>query len=125
MMVDDSCEQLQAFKHSLRGAPYRVFVAENYESALAHIKRAHLVIIDYHMPDMLGDECLRRLKIAARDGDLVQTQNYYLYTTDRHAFRHHRDMGFDGVLMLKGKASLRGQVEAIERAFRRGRNSTT
>ncbi len=125
MLVDDSHEQLQAFKHSLRGAPYRVFVAENYESAAAQINRAHLVIIDYHMPDMLGDECLRRLKVAASDGGLVQYRNYYLYTTDRHAFRHHRDMGFDGVLMLKGKASLRGQVEAIEKAFRRGRQPTT
>ncbi|MET0389182.1 MAG: hypothetical protein ABW321_24630, partial [Polyangiales bacterium] len=77
-------------------------------------------VIDYHLGGTeTGDGCLQQLRAAAAND---QTR-FYLYTTDPEAFKRHRDMGFDGVLMLKGKAAVRQQIDAIARSITRSRAS--
>jgi CheY-like chemotaxis protein len=114
LYVDDSQAQLDGMRESLKTAPYRVITATTREEASQRMQREQpdLVIIDYHMPDGTGDECLRALKPLARS-----ETRFYLYTTDPQAFRRHREMGFDGVLMLKGKSSVRAQVDAVANAM--------
>ena len=75
-------------------------------------EKPDLVIIDYHMPQNQGDDCLRALKPLGS----ARTR-YYLYTSDAQAFRRHREMGFDGVFMLKGKSSVKAQIDAVANAI--------
>lgn len=114
LYVDDSPAQLHAFRQSLAGGAYNVWVAATPREAQERMKqeRPDLVVIDYHMPQMMGDACLKLLRQAG-----TSATRYYLYTTDPGAFRRHREMGFDGVLMLKGKASVRTQIDAIAKAM--------
>jgi response regulator RpfG family c-di-GMP phosphodiesterase len=114
LFIDDSFSQLNAFRQDLADSPYQVWTAGTVREAEARMSQEHpdLVIIDYHMPQMMGDECLKVLK---RTGS--PTTRFYLYTTDPAAFRRHREMGFDGVLMLKGKSGVRTQIDAIARAM--------
>lgn len=114
LYVDDSPAQLQAFRQALENGPYRVLTAGTSREALSKLVAGapDLVVIDYQMPDMMGDACLTLLREAA-----PARTRYYLYTTDPAAFRRHREMGFDGVLMLKGKSSVRTQVDAIAKAM--------
>jgi CheY-like chemotaxis protein len=112
LFVDDSGLQISDFCQSLAGGDYDVTTA----SSIAEAKRAvteqrfDIAVIDYHLGNETGDACLRELRRAT----LEQTR-YFLYTTDADAFRQHRTMGFDGVLMLKGKSSVRLQIDAIAR----------
>jgi response regulator RpfG family c-di-GMP phosphodiesterase len=114
LFVDDSYAQLAAFRQNLTDAPYRVWTAGTLQEAEERMTqdRPDLVVIDYHMPQVMGDECLRSLKRIA-----PANSRFYLYTTDPVAFRKHREMGFDGVLMLKGKSSVRTQIDAVARAM--------
>ena len=114
LFVDDSAAQLDGFRRSLADAPYRVWTAATVREAEGRMRRDRpdLVIIDYQMPEMMGDECLKLLRQAG-----PPAARYYLYTTDPAAFRRHREMGFDGVLMLKGKSSVRVQIDAVARAI--------
>jgi CheY-like chemotaxis protein len=114
LFVDDSFTQLHAFRQDLADAPYTIWTAGNVREAEQRMTqtRPDLVIIDYHMPQVMGDECLAVLRRAGS-----KDTRYYLYTTDASAFRRHREMGFDGVLMLKGKSSVRTQIDAIARAM--------
>jgi response regulator RpfG family c-di-GMP phosphodiesterase len=114
LYVDDSQAQLDSLRASLSSSPYRVLTASSRPEAEEHMLREtpDLVIIDYHMPENLGDECLRALKPFGSD-----STRYYLYTTDAKAFRRHREMGFDGVFMLKGKSSVKAQIDAVASAI--------
>jgi CheY-like chemotaxis protein len=114
LYVDDSQAQLEALRHSLAAAPYQVWTARSQREAEERMQREKpdLVIIDYHMPDNNGDACLRALRPLSNEHT-----RFYLYTSDAQAFRRHREMGFDGVLMLKGKSSVRVQIDAIARAM--------
>jgi CheY-like chemotaxis protein len=118
LYVDDNQTQLDAFRQSLADGPYRVWTATNARDAQSCLEdlRLEVVVIDYHMPDMTGDRCLQILKRTMREGSSVR---FYLYTTDQDAFRRHREMGFDGVLMLKGKSTVRNQIDAIARTLSR------
>jgi CheY-like chemotaxis protein len=114
LYVDDSLAQLDGFRESLRSSPHRIATASSRDEAEERMLRdkPDLVIIDFHMPDGTGDKCLSTLKpLGGKD------TRYYLYTTDAQAFRRHREMGFDGVLMLKGKSSVRAQIDAIVNAM--------
>ncbi|MET0387559.1 MAG: response regulator [Polyangiales bacterium] len=124
LYVDDSPSQLEGMRESLSGGPYRVSTAQTRPEAEERMLRAKpdLVIIDYRMPDGTGDICLRALKPLGGEHT-----RFYLYTTDAQAFRRHREMGFDGVLMLKGKSSARAQIDAIARSLPqfRGQHGTS
>ena len=114
LYVDDSKAQLANLRASLSTSPYRVWTASCQQEAEEHMVREkpELVIIDYNMPENPGDECLRALKPLG-----TENTRYYLYTTDAQAFRRHREMGFDGVLMLKGKSSVKAQIDAVAHAM--------
>jgi CheY-like chemotaxis protein len=114
LYVDDSLLMLDGFRDSLRTTPHRVSTASSRTEAEERMirEKPDLVIIDYHMPDCSGEACLRALKPLGG-----KSTRYYLYTTDANAFRRHREMGFDGVLMLKGKSSVRAQIDAIVNAM--------
>jgi CheY-like chemotaxis protein len=113
LYVDDSAAQLDGFRQSLAGGPYRVATANSVrEAEMRMAEHPDLVIIDYNMPEMMGDRALAVLRRAG-----AGSTRYYLYTSDPHAFRRHREMGFDGVLMLKGKSNVRSQIDAIARAM--------
>jgi CheY-like chemotaxis protein len=112
--VDDSQAQLDGMREGLASSPYQLSTATTLQEATECMARAQpeLVIIDYHMPNLRGDECLRALRPLASE-----RTRFYLYTTDAHAFRRHREMGFDGVFMLKGKSSIRAQIDAVARVL--------
>lgn len=114
LVVDDSVAQLTAFRQDLEGGPYQVWTALTVTEAQERMAKnaPDLVIIDYHMPQVMGDSCLKLLRAIG-----PASTRYYLYTGDPSAFRRHREMGFDGVLMLKGKSSVRSQIDAIAKAI--------
>jgi CheY-like chemotaxis protein len=117
LYVDDSQAQLDGMRDGLASSPHQLTTATTLQEAVERMARKpDLVIIDYHMPKVAGDECLRALRPLA-----LESTRFYLYTTDAAAFRRHREMGFDGVLMLKGKSSVRAQVDAVARAMTRHR----
>ena len=120
LYLDDDRAQLAAFRQSLLGGAYEVTTAESLSAARQALLKAQpdLVIIDYHVGEMTGDVCLEKLKESG-----LRSTRYYLYTVDPAAFRRHREMGFDGVLMLKGKSSVRLQIDAIARSMMRARES--
>lgn len=114
LYVDDSPAMLDAFRADLAGGPFVVRTAASVIEAQRQIT-SHtfdIIVIDYHLGKITGDACLRELK----RGTPAHTR-YYLYTVDRDAFRQHRQMGFDGVLMLKGKVSVRTQLDALARSL--------
>jgi len=116
LYVDDSPTQLNQFKSSLEDGPYVVYTATSGSIALQRMADVDLVVIDYNMPDMNGAECLKLLQQHAPE---KRTIRYFLYTTNFELVRQHRDMGFDGVLLLKGKNDVRRQVDALHRSLTR------
>jgi len=118
LYVDDSQLQLDSFRESLASGPYQVWTTTSRREAEDRMvrNRPDLVVIDFNMPDNPGDACLRALKPLSTDNT-----RFYLYTSDAQAFRRHRDMGFDGVFMLKGKSSVRSQIDAVARALEKFR----
>lgn len=118
LFVDDSPAQVDAFVRAMEGGTYDVVTARSTAEARAAAERKSfdLMIIDYHIGSELGDACLRDLRPHA-----AEHTRFFLYTTDPDAFRKHRELGFSGVLMLKGRASVRSQVDAIVRSIVRVR----
>src|SRR4030095_2194797 len=73
-------------------------------------RRFDLVIVDFHMPGMNGDEALEQIKSAPIQG----TPLFYLHTTDLTVGAMDVALGFDGALVAKGNADLLAtQVDAI------------
>lgn len=112
LYVDDSQPQLDGMREALASSPYELSTATTLEEAKGRMlqSKPDLVIIDYYMPKLTGDVCMRALRPLARENT-----RFYLYTTDPQVFRRHREMGFDGVLMLKGKSPVRAQIDAVAR----------
>lgn len=119
LFVDDSAAQRDAFRTGLDGSEYELVTVSDTASAQRAMRDGFfdIAVIDYNIGDELGDQCLQTLKQAH-----PAVTRYFLYTSDPHAFRRHREMGFDGVLMLKGKASVRLQIDAIARVMLRSRS---
>lgn len=118
LVLDDSAVQLESFRSGLTGADYDLTTSSNVSEALRAMSHGQfdIVVIDYHLGSETGDMSLRRLRELKHE-----ETRFFLYTTDPEAFRRHREMGFDGVLMLKGKAAVRKQIDAIARSIIRSR----
>ena len=114
LYLDDSQAQLDGMREALESSAYELSTASTLHEAQERMARSKpdLVIIDYHMPRLLGDDCLRALRPLG-----TENTRFYLYTSDAQVFRRHREMGFDGVLMLKGKSPVRAQIDAVARAM--------
>lgn len=121
LVLDDSSVQLESFRSGLTGAEYDLSTATNTADAVRAMSQGvfDIVVIDYHLGAETGDACLKKLRESKHEDT-----RYFLYTTDPEAFRRHREMGFDGVLMLKGKAAVRKQIDAIARSIMRSRELT-
>ena len=118
LYIDDSPAQLDAMRKALTGGPYDLSTATGAKLALNRASQADIIIIDYNMPGINGEQCLKMLRDQQEEGRIVR---YYLYTSDPAAFKRHKEMGFDGVLMLKGKTVVRNQIDAIARALKLSR----
>ena len=119
LFVDDSPIQIESFRRAVAGSDYDVVTAVNIAEALSAAQHQgfDFAIVDYMIGAERGDACVRELRTCARPHT-----RYFLYTTDADAFRRYRELGFDGVLMLKGKSSLRSQVDTIARSIARMRS---
>jgi len=118
LFVDDSPIQIDAFRRALAGCDYDVVTALDTAQAVFAAQQAPVdfAIVDYQLlGEERGDACVRELLACSKH------TRYFLYTTDSDAFRRYRELGFDGVLMLKGKSSVRSQVETIARSIARMR----
>jgi CheY-like chemotaxis protein len=112
LFVDDNQAQLDEMRDALSSTLYKLSTATTLQEAKERMAQCNpeLVIIDYHMPRLNGEQCLRELRPLG-----LENTRFYLYTADANVFRQHREMGFDGVLMLKGKKPVRAQIDAVAR----------
>lgn len=64
LIVDDTPELLRAFERSVKLMGYEVWTAKHGREALdqLHLRRADLVVTDYEMPFVKGDELCREVK---------------------------------------------------------------
>jgi len=60
LIVDDEPSVLKALNRLLRDEDYRVYTAGNYDEAMTHLTQTQfaVVISDYRMPDVSGDDLL-------------------------------------------------------------------
>lgn len=65
MVVEDSETQLMMFRHVLEKQGWEVIWASSAEAALEKLSRTvpDIIIIDFHLPGIQGDELCRRLKM--------------------------------------------------------------
>jgi diguanylate cyclase (GGDEF)-like protein len=87
------------------------------DSAESLLNRADLVVIDFHMPGQDGPSMLRALRAAATN--LPSPPLMYLHTTDSEQAANYKQLGFDGVIGMKGNFELlTKQVNAAMRLRR-------
>lgn len=127
LVFDDSKVVLDDVEIVLKARGYHVSTALTIGEASVKVRKADIVVIDYHMPEMDGAEALGVLRpIVQRSGRLTL---FYLYTADRELALTFKSLGFDGAFTEKGTAeTLADQVSAATRMlhlrrFREQRNS--
>ena len=117
--IDDSEAELVAAKRGLAATDYELVTGSSIEDVAHAFGDVDFVLIDYHMPGLLGeevkDEIVRRLK-EQRPGDLPL---FYLYTSDRALAGAYKDFGFDGQFIMKG--NLDALIRQLDAAFRMAR----
>ncbi|MCK4602568.1 MAG: response regulator, partial [Phycisphaerae bacterium] len=64
LVVDDSTDYLESTKTLLEREGHRVLCAESGEEALQILRENHvdLILLDYYMPKMTGEEVVKRLR---------------------------------------------------------------
>ena len=83
VVVDDDVAVDKSFGQMLQAAGYDTHAEGNVASGLAYLEHAApaVVILDLHLPDGTGLECLRRLRAWPRHRDLpvaILTGDYFL-----------------------------------------------
>lgn len=117
LVIDDSLTLLAKVKQHLVAEHYEVNTATTYPDARPHLGRSDLVIIDFHMPGQDGSSMLKSLRAAATN--LPNTPLMYLHTTDSEQAANYKQLGFDGVIGMKGNFELLSkQVSAAMRLRR-------
>ena len=117
LVIDDSPAVLDGIKTSLTLAGYEVVATSQVVGAARHLRNCSLVILDYHMPGMNGEEVLRSLRSAAAAAQ--KKTRFYLYTSDEKVATGSWSKGFDGVFTQKGnEEALVRQVDAIFRMIK-------
>jgi two-component system, cell cycle response regulator len=78
LVVDDSPEVLESTRSLLELEGHRVVVARDGMAALDHLgrERFHLVLVDYFMPWMRGDELVRRIREADEIVQIIMVTGY-------------------------------------------------
>jgi CheY-like chemotaxis protein len=117
LVIDDSLTLLAKVKQHLAAEHYEVTTATTYPDARPHLGRSDLVIIDFHMPGQDGASMLQALRSAAKG--LPTSPLMYLHTTDSEQAANYKQLGFDGVIGMKGNFELLSkQVSAAMRLRR-------
>ena len=72
LVVDDEASIQKILKRNLQASGYEVRVADNGRLALDMVRQQHpdLILLDLHLPDLPGEEVLRRLWADPRTRDL-------------------------------------------------------
>jgi len=100
LVIDDSEMVLERVKSRLQRESYEVATTSQPVGAARHLLLCDLVILDFHMPGMNGQEVLRSLKMLGASSGAAPL--YFLYTSDKALSRGYRELGFDGTLTNKG-----------------------
>jgi CheY-like chemotaxis protein len=100
LVIDDSEMVLERVKSRLQRESYEVATTSQPVGAARHLLLCDLVILDFHMPGMNGQEVLRSLKMLGANSGAAPL--YFLYTSDQALSRGYRELGFDGTLTNKG-----------------------
>jgi two-component system NtrC family sensor kinase len=124
LLVEDTPTQALAMSHTLERAGFQVTWVDTADGALAVLRkqRPDLIITDYHLPDMLGDELCRliRSKISTRDIPVILLTVEEAHRLELHALQSGVDDYFEKTvrpseflprihsLLRKGRGSGRG-----------------
>jgi two-component system, OmpR family, response regulator len=121
LIVDDNVTVLSSVTEHLKNAGYDVVATDRTVGIAKHIVGCDLVIIDYHMPGIDGQDVLKSLRRATEGSATAPL--LYLYTSNDEVARRARQLGFDGAFFDKGSGPrLVEQVSAALRLQRlRGR----
>ncbi|MFH2110779.1 MAG: response regulator [Candidatus Bathyarchaeota archaeon] len=81
LVVDDDPNLVNTFKLILENVGFNVDSANNGVSALFKASKLHydLVILDMNLPDMLGDELARRIRLRKPDMKVIMITGYSSY----------------------------------------------
>jgi CheY-like chemotaxis protein len=116
LYVDDSAVQLLSVRTALAELGHHVAIAEDLANARRVVAGRELVIIDWHMPEMNGDQLLKQLR--ATPGVDPETL-FYVYTIDVEVAARFREHGFDGAFTGKGSVdTLVAQLDTAKRMLR-------
>jgi two-component system OmpR family response regulator len=114
LVIDDSEVVLAELSRALGAEGYAVTATSQSVGVARFLKSVDLVILDYHMPGIDGQQVLESMRAAAKN--LERMPRVYLYTTDRELAGRYRALGFDGAFTEKGDTT--ALVRQVGAAFR-------
>ena len=122
LIVEDSTTQAMQLEHLLEQSGLRVACVESAEAAMEQLNRKlpDLIITDYHMPGMTGDELCRkiRMNVKARGVPILMLTS----DTGEQAERYGLESGADDyVSKSEDSAILLMRIEALLRRTRHAR----
>ncbi len=117
LVIDESLPLLEKVQEHLGAEHYTVYTATDEVHAQAVLDKVGLVIIDFHMPGEDGESMLASLRRVT--SGMINAPLLYLHTTDSDTAAGYKQMGFDGVIGMKGNLELLSkQVSAAMRLRR-------
>jgi DNA-binding response OmpR family regulator len=116
LIVEDSDTQALSLRSLLEDEGWRVVRCSTAESALHELSRSppDLIIVDYHLPGMLGDELCRRIRenVGTRDIPILMLTADGLFASEPVSFDSGAD---DFVAKSSGSDTLLLRVHALMR----------
>lgn len=78
LVIDDSPDILESTRQLLESEGHRVVTAVDGKSGLVAVKkeRPHLILVDYFMPEMTGEEVVRRIRQNDRNVQIILATGY-------------------------------------------------
>src|SRR5687767_1869414 len=78
LVIDDSPEILESSRRLLEAEGHRVITAPDGATALELVdtERVHLILCDYFMPEMTGEEVVRRVRERNRLVQIILVTGY-------------------------------------------------
>ena len=118
LLIDDSRTIRSLVELVLTKNHYDITTTDSIVGLAKYVVKVDLVIIDYNMPGINGDEVLRNLKSASKH--LTTQPSYFLFTTENDKATAFKQYGFDGVITNKSKMdSFLEQINEIYKANKR------